>query len=81
MKNEAGLCPMKRTFDACFTKGTLHLDNFCIAENFGPRTEMHEQDEARNKMLDYIIGLGIDVKDKKLPLKLNANQAVAIIAD
>jgi len=29
MKNEAGLCPMKRTFGACFSKGTL-----CFILNF-----------------------------------------------
>lgn len=41
--------------------GTVHLDNFCIAENLNPRTGVEEQDEARNKMLDYIASLGIDV--------------------
>lgn len=41
--------------------GTVHLDNFCIAENLNPRTGVEAQDEARNKMLDYIASLGIDV--------------------
>lgn len=60
--------------------GTIHLDNFCIAENFGPRTEMHEQDEARNKMLDYIIGLGIDVTSeytyREMPLRSESNHPI-----
>ncbi len=41
--------------------GTVHLDNFCIAESLNPATYAEEQDEARNKMLDYIHSLGIDV--------------------
>ncbi len=41
--------------------GTVHIDNFCIAENLNPRTGVEEQNEARNKMLDYIQSLGIDV--------------------
>ncbi len=41
--------------------GTVHLDNFCIAENFCPRTTVEEQDAARNAILDYIRGEGIDV--------------------
>ena len=41
--------------------GTVHLDNFCIAESINPRATVEEQDEARNKMLDYIASLGIDV--------------------
>lgn len=41
--------------------GTVHLDNFCIAQNMRPYTSVEEEDEARNKMLDYIISLGIDV--------------------
>ena len=41
--------------------GTVHIDNFCIAENLNPKTYVEEQDEARNKMLDYIRSLGIDV--------------------
>ena len=41
--------------------GTVHLDNFCIAENLNPQTYVDEQNEARNKMLDYIHELGIDV--------------------
>ncbi|MBQ3889010.1 MAG: hypothetical protein II738_04595 [Clostridia bacterium] len=41
--------------------GTVHLDNFCIAENLNPRTAVEEQDAARNKMLDYIASLGVDV--------------------
>ena len=53
--------------------GTVHLDNFCIAENFGPRTDLPEQDEARNKILDYIMSLGIDVTSeytyREMPLR------------
>ena len=41
--------------------GTIHLDNFCVIENFCPETDMYEQDEARNKILDYIAELGMDV--------------------
>lgn len=41
--------------------GTVHLDNFCIAENMYPRTDVEAQNEARNKMLDYVMSLGIDV--------------------
>ncbi len=41
--------------------GTIHLDNFCIAESLNPKTYVEEQDEARNKMLDYIYSLGIEV--------------------
>ena len=62
---ESGL--FKRVFDRfCEVTpvreaGTVHLDNFCIAENLNPRTGVEEQDAARNKMLDYIASLGIDV--------------------
>ena len=41
--------------------GTVHLDNFCIAQNLNPFTSVEEEDEGRNKMLDYIASLGIDV--------------------
>ena len=41
--------------------GTLHLDNFCIAQNMNPYTSVEEEADARNKMLDYIHSLGIDV--------------------
>ena len=41
--------------------GTVHLDNFCIAQNMHPYTSVEEEDEARNKMIDYITSLGIDV--------------------
>ena len=41
--------------------GTVHIDNFCIAENLNPRTGVEAQDDARNKMLDYIAARGIDV--------------------
>ena len=34
--------------------GTLHLDNFCIAESFSPRTDVEAQDEARKAILDFI---------------------------
>lgn len=40
---------------------TLHLDAFGITENQNPVTGVEEQDEARNKILDYIASLGIDV--------------------
>ena len=41
--------------------GTIHLDNFCVIENLCPETDMYEQDEARNKILDYIAQQGLDV--------------------
>ncbi len=41
--------------------GTVHLDNFCLAENLNPRTDAAAQDAARNSMLDYIAAKGIDV--------------------
>lgn len=41
--------------------GTVHLDNFCLAESLNPKTYIDEQDEARNKMLDYIHSLGVEV--------------------
>ena len=41
--------------------GTLHLDNFCIAENFSPRTDVEEQDKAKNAILDFIHEQGVDV--------------------
>lgn len=42
--------------------GTVHIDNFCLAESLNPETFVEEQNEARNKMLDYITGeCGLDV--------------------
>ena len=41
--------------------GTVHLDNFCIAQSLNPYTSVEDEDKARNKMLDYIASLGIDV--------------------
>ena len=41
--------------------GTVHLDNFCVAQSLNPYTSVEEEAEARNKMLDYIASLGIDV--------------------
>ena len=41
--------------------GTVHIDNFCIAQSLNPRTTAEEENAARNKMLDYIQSLGIDV--------------------
>ena len=41
--------------------GTVHLDNFCIAQSLNPCTSVEDEDAARNKMLDYIASLGIDV--------------------
>ncbi len=57
--------------------GTVHLDNFCIAENMFPRTDVEEQNKARNKMLDYVMSLGIDVTSeytyRELPLRADAD--------
>ena len=52
-----GLCETVPVREA----GTVHLDNLCIAESLNPQTYLEAQDEARNKMLDYIHSLGIDV--------------------
>ena len=41
--------------------GTVHLDNFCIAQSLNPYTSVEDEDAARNKMLDEIASLGIDV--------------------
>ena len=41
--------------------GTVHLDNFCIAQSLNPYTSVEDEDAARNRMLDYIASLGIDV--------------------
>ena len=41
--------------------GTVHLDNFCIAQNMNPYTSVEEEADARNRILDYIYSLGIDV--------------------
>ena len=41
--------------------GTVHLDNFCIAQSLNPYTSVEDEDAARNKMLDYIASLGSDV--------------------
>ncbi len=41
--------------------GTVHLDNFCIAQSLNPYTSVEDEDAARSKMLDYIASLGIDV--------------------
>lgn len=62
---ESGI--FKRLFDSLLEvfpvseAGTIHLDNFCIAESLKPKTYLEQQDEARNAMLDYIYGKGIDV--------------------
>lgn len=57
--------------------GTVHLDNFCIAENMFPRTDVEAQNEARNKMLDYVMSLGIDVTSeytyRELPLRADSD--------
>ncbi len=56
--------------------GTVHLDNFCIAESFYPRTTAEEQDEARCAILDYIRSEGIDVTSeytyRELPLRADS---------
>lgn len=56
--------------------GTVHLDNFCIAESLNPRTDVYDQNDARNKMIDYITSLGIDVTSeytyRELPLRADA---------
>lgn len=58
--------------------GTVHLDNFCIAENFFPRTDVEDQNAARNKMLDYVQSLGIDVTSeytyRELALRADADR-------
>ena len=41
--------------------GTVHLDNFCIAQSLNPRTSVEDEDAARSRMLDDIQSLGIDV--------------------
>lgn len=41
--------------------GTVHIDNFCIAQSLNPYTSVEDEDAARNSMLDYIASLGIDV--------------------
>ena len=41
--------------------GTVHLDNFCIAQSLNPYTSVENEDAARNKMLDDIAAMGIDV--------------------
>lgn len=41
--------------------GTVHLDNFCIAESLNPVTYVEEEDEGRKNILDYISSTGIDV--------------------
>ncbi|MBQ2758498.1 MAG: hypothetical protein IKJ88_08465 [Clostridia bacterium] len=78
---ESGL--FKKIFDDfCETvpvreAGTVHLDNFCIAENMFPRTDLTQQNEARNKMLDYVMSLGIDVTSeytyRELPYRADAS--------
>ena len=32
--------------------GTVHLDNFCIAQSINPYTSVEDEDSARNKILD-----------------------------
>lgn len=62
---ESGI--FKRLFDSFLEvipaqeAGTIHLDNLCIAESLNPKTYNEEQDDARNKILDYIYEKGIDV--------------------
>ncbi len=41
--------------------GTVHVDNFCIAQSLNPYTSVEDEDAARSRMLDYIASLGIDV--------------------
>ncbi len=41
--------------------GTIHLDNFCLAESLNPKTYIEEQDEARNAMLDYMFEKGVEI--------------------
>lgn len=56
--------------------GTVHLDNFCIAENMFPHSDVQAQNEARNQMLDYVMSLGIDVTSeytyRELPLRADS---------
>lgn len=62
---ESGI--FKRLFDSFLEvipaaeAGTIHLDNFCLAESLNPKTYNEEQNEARNKILDYIYEKGIEV--------------------
>ena len=41
--------------------GTVHLDNFCVAESLNPRTDVDAQIRARDQMIAYINSCGIDV--------------------
>ena len=56
--------------------GTVHLDNFCIAESLNPRTDVNEENDARNKIIDYIASIGIDVTSeytyRELPLRADS---------
>lgn len=53
--------------------GTIHLDNFCVAESLCPRTDFEEQNRARNEILDFIRSEGIDITSeytyRELPLR------------
>ncbi len=41
--------------------GTVHLDNFCVAENLYTGTGVEEQSEGRAKIIEAIQAMGIDV--------------------
>lgn len=42
--------------------GTVHIDNFCVAQSFCPETHLEDEVNARNQILDYISDVtGIDV--------------------
>ncbi len=42
--------------------GTVHIDNFCVAQSFCPETHLEDEVNARNQILDYISDItGIDV--------------------
>ena len=62
---ESGI--FKRLFDSFLEvipaaeAGTIHLDNFCLAESLNPKTYIEEQDDARNKMLDYMYEKGVEI--------------------
>lgn len=62
---ESGI--FKRLFDSFLEvipaqeAGTIHLDNLCLAESLNPKTYIEEQDDARNKMLDYMYEKGVEI--------------------
>ena len=41
--------------------GTVHADNFLACYNEAPEVDISEMQDARDRMIDYVRGLGIDV--------------------